>query len=184
MEYTIYLQKTCAACPEEYYASVNGEHVGYLRLRNGAFTVECPHADDELVYCNECIGDGSFDESERERELNNAKEAICGWLDGRENKAKKAGNFVEIKNLGFKLPNERLAACLVTAINECINKAAEQSRINAMAECLDACRGVEIEGVDARDSSGDDTEGHASWSMYASAAEACGEAIGAIKTKE
>lgn len=35
----IELRQTCAACPEQYDAYLNGELVGYLRLRHGHFRV-------------------------------------------------------------------------------------------------------------------------------------------------
>lgn len=79
----IRLERTCYACPEQYDAyDENGNMVGYLRLRWGTFTVECPDAGGETVYEGEDVyGDGLFLDSERERFLNTAKEAIANYYN-------------------------------------------------------------------------------------------------------
>lgn len=47
----IRLIQTCEACPEQYDAVDSaGRTVGYLRLRWGHFSVECPDEDGEVVY--------------------------------------------------------------------------------------------------------------------------------------
>lgn len=77
------LVQTCGACPEQYDVFHNGEKVGYMRLRNGTFRVECPDCDGELVYLSESYrtGAGSFrDEYERKVNLDWAKRAIAGWI--------------------------------------------------------------------------------------------------------
>ena len=76
----IRLEMTCGACPEQYDAYVGDRQVGYLRLRHGQFTVEAPDVCGDLVYRAETVGDGVFDESEREYHLRRAKEAIAAWL--------------------------------------------------------------------------------------------------------
>ena len=43
--------KTCDLCPEQYDVYKNEEQVGYVRLRHGCLTVECPDALDKLIYC-------------------------------------------------------------------------------------------------------------------------------------
>lgn len=43
-------QLTCGACPEQYDVMYEGKLVGYVRLRWGSLTLECPDAGDNLVY--------------------------------------------------------------------------------------------------------------------------------------
>jgi len=76
------LCQTCFACPEQYEVFLNGEQVGYLRLRHGHFTAETPDCGGELVYESEPRGDGSFEEDEREAELTNAIRAIHAHRTG------------------------------------------------------------------------------------------------------
>lgn len=75
----VYLKRTCGACPEQYDAFMGNEQVGYLRLRGGSFTVECPDCSGELVYSANPDGDGMFMDYEREGFLEAAIEAIKGW---------------------------------------------------------------------------------------------------------
>ena len=76
--YDIELKETSIACPEQYDAidTTTGEVVGYLRLRNGHFTVEVPDAGGVLVYESYPRGDGAFDNNERDGELEAAIAAI------------------------------------------------------------------------------------------------------------
>jgi hypothetical protein len=76
----IELKQTCYACPEQYEAFLNGQQVGYLRLRGGYFKVECPDVGDQLVYEANPSGDGIFDNDERHYYLDAAKKAIYQWL--------------------------------------------------------------------------------------------------------
>lgn len=76
----IILQKTCNACPEQYDAYLDGERVGYLRLRHGRFTVECPDAMEALVYSAYPLGDGEFTDEERDYFLRYAVDAIEKWI--------------------------------------------------------------------------------------------------------
>ena len=76
----IELRMTCGACPEQYDAFLDGRRVGYLRLRHGAFRVDCPECGGETVYTAAPVGDGEFEPEERDRFLEAAKTAICGWL--------------------------------------------------------------------------------------------------------
>ena len=84
----ITLTLTCFACPESYLAFVATEahiaelQVGYLRLRHGRFTVECPDSGGQRVFESETEGDGLFDDSEREKFLTMAIEAIRLWHEG------------------------------------------------------------------------------------------------------
>jgi hypothetical protein len=74
---TLKLERTCWACPEQYDVfDAEGTIVGYLRLRHGNFTVECPNALEELVYQAYPKGDGIFDDDEREFYLTEAIKAI------------------------------------------------------------------------------------------------------------
>ena len=61
----------------------HGVQVGYLRLREGTFTVECPDVGGELVYEAEPRGDGAFEDEEREGYLGEATRAIQEWMRGR-----------------------------------------------------------------------------------------------------
>lgn len=71
------LIKTCHACPEQYDAFFQGKRIGYLRLRHGEFRVDYPDCGDETIYYSqEMLGDGKFEDSEREHFLLKAKEAI------------------------------------------------------------------------------------------------------------
>jgi hypothetical protein len=74
--YEIRLEQTCGAFPEQYDAFIEDKKVGYLRLRNGNFTVECPDVFGALVYYANPAGDGAFCEDERDHHLDRAKEAI------------------------------------------------------------------------------------------------------------
>lgn len=77
------LVRTCFACPEQYDARLDGEQVGYLRLRHGRFSVECPDVDGCLVYSAHPMGDGIFDsDDERDYFLRHAVAAILNWIKG------------------------------------------------------------------------------------------------------
>lgn len=79
----IVLVNTCFACPEQYDALLNGEVVGYLRLRWGEFTVDCPNVDgDEIlsVTIDETGWQGVFNDDTRDYYLTLAKEAILKKL--------------------------------------------------------------------------------------------------------
>ena len=69
----IELKMTCSACPEQYDAFIDGEKIGYLRLRHGCFTVEYHGG---IVYTAKPIGDGIFKDEERDRYLKHAREAL------------------------------------------------------------------------------------------------------------
>ena len=72
----IELVQTCGACPEQYDAYLNGEKVGYLRLRHGTFRVDYGGAGGETIYSASPIGDGCFEVDEREGYLKMAKKKI------------------------------------------------------------------------------------------------------------
>ena len=80
----IKLLLTCSACPEQYDAYLDGVLVGYLRMRHGNFTVDCPDVSGELVYEAQPEGDGAFESGEREHFLDCARIAICNWLQKRQ----------------------------------------------------------------------------------------------------
>lgn len=86
----IKLLKTCDACPEQYDAFFGGDRVGYLRLRHGNFTVECPDVGGRLVYEACPYGDGVFEDEERDYYLRFAVKAIEDWIA--EGKPKKDSN--------------------------------------------------------------------------------------------
>lgn len=76
----IHLVRTCFACPEQYDAFVGEMEVGYLRLRHGYFTVKVPGPGGVTVYETTTLGDGIFDERERDYHLDQAKAAIAERL--------------------------------------------------------------------------------------------------------
>lgn len=71
---------TCSAMPEQYDAFLDGRQVGYLRLRHGNFTVEWPDVGGELVYEASPMGDGDFEDEEREFYLVEAVRALKACL--------------------------------------------------------------------------------------------------------
>ena len=74
----ITLSLTCEACPEQYDAYLDGQQVGYLRLRHGQFTVEVPDVGGKCIYeSHRMDGDGEFTDAERPRFLQAAVEAIA-----------------------------------------------------------------------------------------------------------
>lgn len=75
----ITLRLTCGACPEQYDALDEDRKVGYLRLRHGGFTVECPDVGGDLVYEASPVGDGRFEDDERDYYLRFAVDAIQRW---------------------------------------------------------------------------------------------------------
>lgn len=77
----IRLELTCSACPEQYDATYSGQQVGYLRLRHGNFTVECPDVGGKLVYEAQPEGDGIFEDEERDYYLSAAKMKIADWCN-------------------------------------------------------------------------------------------------------
>jgi len=74
------LDKTCNACPEQYDAFYGDRQVGYLRLRHGYFTVECPDVYGDIVFEASPSGDGIFEEHERPYHLLKARLAIARWI--------------------------------------------------------------------------------------------------------
>lgn len=79
-EAEIELRQTCRVSPEQYEAWYLGRRVGYLRLRHGWFSVECPDAGGIEVFEARPLGDGCFYDHEREAYLWKAKVAIAVWL--------------------------------------------------------------------------------------------------------
>jgi hypothetical protein len=75
------LKMVCGACPEAYDAvDEAGNTVGYLRLRHGTFSVECPDSGGATVYEAFPRGDGVFDSSERDYYLRWAVKSIEDWI--------------------------------------------------------------------------------------------------------
>jgi len=72
--------QTCPQYPEQYEVFKGGVIVGYLRARHGHFSVECPDVGCEVVYQSDIEGDGSFDDSERDHQMEKAIEAIEKWI--------------------------------------------------------------------------------------------------------
>jgi hypothetical protein len=69
------LVETCGACPEQYDAYINGDKIGYLRLRHGYFYTEYLPTG-EKVYEAHPDGDGIFWTEERTKYLNAASQAL------------------------------------------------------------------------------------------------------------
>lgn len=83
-ELIIELKRTSYAMPEQYEAFIDGRQVGYLRLRHGTFRANHPDHMGPQVYLAETLGDGSFDDSEREDQIRAALVAVLK-ADGLEN---------------------------------------------------------------------------------------------------
>jgi len=74
---------TCEACPEQYDAYDGDKSRVYLRLRHGAFAVQCPDVKGECIYSAYPEGDGAFiDDAERDYYLRFAVAAILKWQGG------------------------------------------------------------------------------------------------------
>ncbi len=79
----IELIRTCEACPEQYDAMLDGQRIGYLRLRWGWFTVTCPGVSGKEVYEKQTGGGlaGMFENDEqRKKQLKKARKAIAKWV--------------------------------------------------------------------------------------------------------
>lgn len=77
----ITLKMNCGACPESYDAyDENDIMVGYLRLRHGRFTVECPDVGGNCVFESRPEGDGVFEPDERDYYLKWAVNGIQKWI--------------------------------------------------------------------------------------------------------
>jgi hypothetical protein len=76
----IKLVLTCSGRPEQYDAFDGDKQVGYLRLRHGQFTVECPDCGGDEVYSACPNGDGNFLTEERDCYLRFAVAAIERWI--------------------------------------------------------------------------------------------------------
>ena len=76
---------TCRACPEQYDVFLpSGMQVGYVRLRHGMLSADCPDYSGELVY--DCLFEdgwkGCFDSGEeRQEHLEKIADAIWDWID-------------------------------------------------------------------------------------------------------
>lgn len=72
------------ACPEQYDATHNGEQVGYIRLRGGRLSVECPNVSGQRMlthYFEDNAMKGEFDnDEERAHWLGIAKQKIVEWI--------------------------------------------------------------------------------------------------------
>jgi hypothetical protein len=92
----IELIQTCGACPEQYDAYINGEKVGYLRLRHGVFTVDYPDCGGKRLITEYPDGDGIFTYDERDEYLTRAKQAILdAYKSTLENEPNSSGNHID-----------------------------------------------------------------------------------------
>lgn len=78
---SIRLEQTSGACPEQYDAYIGDRMVGYLRLRHGCFRVDYPDCGGETIFEASPHGDGEFVDHERDYFLAEAKLAIVGRLE-------------------------------------------------------------------------------------------------------
>lgn len=62
----IKLKELCGGCPEDYDVFLDGEHVGYLRLRHGTFRAWTPQLEEMIWQTNSPSGDGVFQDDERD----------------------------------------------------------------------------------------------------------------------
>lgn len=67
---------TCSMCPEQYDVFFGPLQVGYLRLRHGEFSVTYPDVGGEELWDTKPLGEGSFEEEEREGYLTEAVKRI------------------------------------------------------------------------------------------------------------
>lgn len=64
------LKQTCGACPEQYDVLDGDDVIGYFRLRHGHFTAEYVRGDHHILVYSSCpMGDGEFEDYEREFQL-------------------------------------------------------------------------------------------------------------------
>lgn len=108
----IELVQTCGECPEQYDAYRGDEQVAYLRLRHGEFTVYYRRAFEELIFQAEPLGDGKFEDDEREAYLVAAVGAIKLRLLSADREA--AGNT---ERSTPAQPTEVISAERIAAIN-------------------------------------------------------------------
>jgi len=78
----IRLVQTCSSCPEQYDAFDGDKQVGYLRLRHGCFRVDYPSCGGETIYEASPVGDGMFEDDERDYYLKFAVDAIERQMRG------------------------------------------------------------------------------------------------------
>lgn len=79
----IVLEQTCWACPAQWDAYYNGKIVGYIRIRYGCMTVECPDVGGELVYSmrsDDKMQGLFYSELEEKLFLDKALNAIAEWI--------------------------------------------------------------------------------------------------------
>lgn len=70
------LHLTCNACPEQYDVTKDGRDLGYLRLRHGWFRADYGECGGPTVYEAAPMGDGEFNDDEREGYLTEAVSAL------------------------------------------------------------------------------------------------------------
>lgn len=152
------IECTCSACPEQYEIwdsnDENYPQIGYLRLRGGQFTVECPDAGGELVYkaCpNGCM---FFEDEEREKYLREAVVAVLEWKKIRDEATQKVRAYiiaddhrledysdVEIcSDLDFEIALSQMESKLEEATNETLVEFAQAIDSNAVSYEKHGCR--------------------------------------------
>ena len=75
------LDLTCWCCPEQYDVYLDGNQVGYLRLRHGYFRCDYLDCGGETLYSAYPKGDSSFEDDERDHYLRKALAALLEKLE-------------------------------------------------------------------------------------------------------
>ena len=92
------LKCTCSACPEQYEVFDRERQVAYMRLRHGEFSVSFLDCDGPVIFYGSPIGDGQFDDDERQQYLEEAVCQIKRWdamnSDDRDRKLRESVGFV------------------------------------------------------------------------------------------
>lgn len=75
------LRKYSGCCPEQWEVYKSEELVGFLRLRNGIFSVYNEATDEKIFSIINCEGGGMFKENERRKYLTIGVRELNNWLN-------------------------------------------------------------------------------------------------------
>lgn len=78
------VEMTCFACPEQYDVFLDGEQVGYLRLRHGHFRCDYLECGGKRLFDAYTERDGIFEDEERDPMIREALSAIMNELKSTE----------------------------------------------------------------------------------------------------
>lgn len=94
--YGLRFENTCGACPEQYDVFLEGEQVGYVRVRHGWVSAEYPDCGGTHIYSDYIHGDGSFeDTAERMKHLRLIATLLHGRIQHNQLKISQAHEVVE-----------------------------------------------------------------------------------------